>query len=74
VHWLTSKTTSAITTARRVAARVATRSTAGLGVELAGFAGLVWGLHEAWAPLAGIVGGPLLVALGMAMGDNEADG
>jgi hypothetical protein len=63
VPWLLSITTKI----RDLPRRLAVRSTASAAVELAGAAWFIWGLHEAWAPLAGLIGGPLAVLVGIAV-------
>lgn len=46
---------------------LAVRSGASAACELAGAAWFIWALHEAWAPLAGLIGGPLIVLVGVSV-------
>jgi hypothetical protein len=70
VPWLLSVKTTIFDLPRRVLAR----SVASAAVEVAGAAGFMWGLHEAWAPLAGLIGGPLAVLIGVAIDSSPAHG
>lgn len=64
---------SAMSKMRDLPRRLAARSMASAVVEAAGVAWFVWGLHEAWAPLAGLVGGPLAVLVGVAVDGPAGD-
>lgn len=73
MHWLTSTATSTRELARRLGRRILTTSIAASAVELAGGAWFLSALHDAWPPLAGLVGGAGLVVLGMGIAGKDVE-
>lgn len=61
--WLLSAKTTIFDLPRRLVARSFTSAV----VEVVGATGFLWGLHEAWPPLTGLVGGPLAVLVGFSI-------